>query len=218
MYDCDIDCYLIMWWDDHLELSCYTSNLWISLLGNQDRFRVVGSYPSQVWLEHGCKVGEGADAWDRLINDTGMGPGCQPARERKRGHACTTWPLGQGAALGWGIQRGEGKAKVGLREWESRLGPWASVERGEPGWHLRQQAERNREREILFFFFLLFQSLFKSILNHFELWSKPLITVNHMHQHECTKMLLSLMIKFNLTKNFVFPMFSWAPKYTIKPF
>jgi len=40
MYDCDIDCYLIMWWDDHLGLSCYTSNMWISLRGNQDRFRV----------------------------------------------------------------------------------------------------------------------------------------------------------------------------------
>ena len=51
MYDCDIHCYLIMWWDDHLRLSRYTLNLWISLRGNWDRFTTKDEHDSPDFQE-----------------------------------------------------------------------------------------------------------------------------------------------------------------------
>jgi hypothetical protein len=50
---------------------------------------------------------------------------------------------------------------------------------------LSSQAER--ETEFLFFFQSHFKCIFKSFCIHFEFRSKPLSTINHMHQHEFKK-------------------------------
>jgi hypothetical protein len=46
------------------------------------------------------------------------------------------------------------------------------------------------------FFFYFKKLIFKDSLNYFEFWSNLLITVNQMHQHECTSMLLCPMMNF----------------------
>jgi len=69
-----------------------------------------------------------------------------------------------------------------------------------------------REFSFLSYFFIYFQSIFKSILkNQFgsilNFSQRPLHLKNQMYQHEYTTMLLSPMINFNLMKNIIFPIF-----------
>jgi hypothetical protein len=81
---------------------------------------------------------------------------------------------------------------------------------GETGssWALRKEASRlvvcpgpKRER----FSKLVFS---KWVLNKFEFWQGPIITIKTMHQHECLKRFANPMMNFNLMKTIIFLMFS----------
>jgi hypothetical protein len=51
--------------------------------------------------------------------------------------------------------------------------------------------------------FLLFQRhQFNRIQMSFEFWSKPLITIKSMHQHECMNNVTNFVINFSLTRIF----------------
>ena len=110
-------------------------------------------------------------------------------------------------------RRGAGGAVLGrLLEWAAGEGERSGLrkrKRGRPR-ATRAKSMKGRERERVFSFSFIsnvFQIHFQLHLNHFEFWSIPLTSINQMHQHICTTMLLHPIMNFNLIKNIIFPMF-----------
>ena len=100
----------------------------------------------------------------------------------------------RGARPPAGMGRGRGRAERAAEE-----------EKRETEGHSGQKHERKRERVFSFSFISnVFQIHFQLHLNHFEFWSIPLTSINQMHQHICTTMLLHPIMNFNLIKNIIY--------------
>jgi len=138
--------------------------------------------------------------WVLGVSERGSGVWLSARERGSRERGASTWWLGPKPVLG-------GKGARGLAE---RL---AAGKKTRPAGHgrgssgLGQQAERGEgERQgnwalgpevrggggflfILFFFY--FKAISIHFQKHFELYTKPHITTNHMHHHVCTSMLLT---------------------------
>jgi hypothetical protein len=83
---------------------------------------------------------------------------------------------------------------------EVGVGCWLRIGPTRAGRELGCSKEKGGSTISFYFRFFFSKAI---VLNQFEFESNPINTKGKMHQHECTKMLLSLMINFNLIKNFI---------------